>query len=94
MGSKERGLYSQACGDCVSSLNISAFCYIQVSMEDTLRGVSGLHVLQHVVVVSAGILELVPIHHQKEKEKRARNRTLDLPKSPRGATLRNAVSFL
>ena len=63
-------------------------------MEDTLRGVSGLNVLQLAVVVSAGILELAPIHHQKEKEKRARNRTLDLPNSPRRATLRNAVSFL
>ena len=63
-------------------------------MEDTLRGVSGLNVLQLAVVVSAGILELVPIHHQKEKEKLVRNRTLELPKSPRRAILRNAVSSL
>ena len=63
-------------------------------MGDIPRGASGLNVLQLAVVVSAGILELVLIHHQKEKEKLARNRTLDLTSNRKHAILRNAVTQL
>ena len=63
-------------------------------MEAILNGVNGQNVLQLAVVVCGGIPEHAPIPHRKTKEKRAKNRTSDLPGSRRSATLRNAVSFL
>ena len=64
----------------------------QVSMEDILSGVVGRNVQLLVGVELAGVTERVPSHHQAETEKHARNRALDLIRSQKNATLRNAVT--
>ena len=61
-------------------------------MEDILSGVVGRNVQLLVGVELVGVTERVPSHHQAETEKHARNRALDLIRSQKNATLRNAVT--
>ena len=60
-------------------------------MGDILSGVVGRNVQLLVGVELAGVTERVPSHHQAGTENRARNKTLDLTRSQKNATLRNAV---
>ena len=62
-------------------------------MEDILSGVVGRNVQLLVGVELVGVTERVPSHHQAGTEKRARNKTLDLTRSQKNATLRNAVKW-
>ena len=61
-------------------------------MEDILSGVVGRNVQLLVGVELVGVTERVPSHHQAETEKHARNRALDMIRSQKNATLRNAVT--
>ena len=60
-------------------------------MGDILSGVDGRNVQLLVGVELVGVTEHVPSHHQAGTENRARNKTLDLTRSQKNATLRNAV---
>ena len=61
-------------------------------MEDILSGVVGRNVQLLVGVELVGVTERVPSHHQAETEKHARIRALDMIRSQKNATLRNAVT--
>ena len=60
-------------------------------MEDILSGVVGRNVQLLVGLELVGVTERVPSQQQAGTEKRARNKTLDLTRSQKNATLRNAV---
>jgi len=61
-------------------------------MGDILSGVDGRGVQFLVGVELVGTRESVSTHDHVEMEKRARNKTLDLTRSQKRATLINAVS--